>query len=270
MKIIFFLGHPAHYHLFKNVIRGLIQRGHTILVVYKSKDVLEDLIARESWPSRNIYNRQRGATKPSLVSSMLVRELKLLVTTLRFKPDLLVGTSIELSHVGSLLRTPSIVVNEDDLGAVPLFARLSYPFASWILAPACCSVGRWESKRISYEGYHELAYLDQKYFSAKSSVGQALRKNGEGYTLLRFSGLTAHHDGGKKGISKELAHALMDRLLCHGRVYISSEQELDPELERFRIRIPAVEIHHALAGATCTSAIVRPWQRRRLFWELRR
>ena len=51
MKIIFLFGHPAHYHLYKNVIRDLMQRGHDILVLvlYKSKDVLGELMATESW-----------------------------------------------------------------------------------------------------------------------------------------------------------------------------------------------------------------------------
>jgi len=48
MKTIFFLGHPAYYHLFKNVIRGLIQGGHEILVLYKSKDVMGELNAAKS------------------------------------------------------------------------------------------------------------------------------------------------------------------------------------------------------------------------------
>ena len=44
MKVLFHLGHPAHYHLFKNTINTLIDHGHKPIILIKKKDVLEELL----------------------------------------------------------------------------------------------------------------------------------------------------------------------------------------------------------------------------------
>ena len=71
-------------------------------------------------------------------------------------PDLLIGTSYAISHVGKLFSIPSINVNEDDWDAVPFYAKFSYPWASVIFSPTTCKNGKWEDKSIKYTGYHEL------------------------------------------------------------------------------------------------------------------
>ena len=43
MKYLFYLGHPAHFHLFKNIILKL-QNENKIFVLYKTKDVIKDLL----------------------------------------------------------------------------------------------------------------------------------------------------------------------------------------------------------------------------------
>ena len=40
MNILFHLGHPAHFHLFKNVIKHVKERGHLSYIVIKKKDIL--------------------------------------------------------------------------------------------------------------------------------------------------------------------------------------------------------------------------------------
>ena len=45
MKYLFHLGHPAHYHLFKNIIFNLKTAGNEIFILIKKKDVLENLLA---------------------------------------------------------------------------------------------------------------------------------------------------------------------------------------------------------------------------------
>ena len=43
MKYLFFLGHPAHFHLFKYTIEKLKKDGHIVYTIIKKKDILEDL-----------------------------------------------------------------------------------------------------------------------------------------------------------------------------------------------------------------------------------
>lgn len=47
MKIIFYLGHPAHYHLFKYPIKLLKVNNYEIIILIKKKDILEELLKNE-------------------------------------------------------------------------------------------------------------------------------------------------------------------------------------------------------------------------------
>jgi len=58
--------------------------------------------------------------------------------------------------------------------------------------------------------------------------------------------LNAYHDQGKTGITSQVANRLLEILLPHGQVHISSERELEPEFEQYRIDIKALDFHHAL------------------------
>jgi len=137
------------------------------------------------------------------------------------------------------------VVNEDDAEAVPLFVKLAYPLATHILAPDCCRVGKWESKKISYKGYHELAYLYPGRFIPDQSVIKKMNPD-EPYFILRFAKLNAHHDTGVTGITTRLAEQVISKLAKHGRIYITSERELEPQFEKYRINIPPSDIHQAM------------------------
>ena len=47
-KILVSLNHPAHYHLFKNTVAILRQRGYEPLYVISNKDILERLMIAEN------------------------------------------------------------------------------------------------------------------------------------------------------------------------------------------------------------------------------
>ncbi|MBK7630204.1 MAG: DUF354 domain-containing protein [Ignavibacteriales bacterium] len=159
----------------------------------------------------------------------------------------MIGTSAEITHIGRLLGIPSIVVNEDDAEAVPLFSKLSYPFATNILAPSTCSVGRWIKKTVFYEGYHELAYLHPN--RVKLNVSSSNRNNTARKYFLRFAKLTAHHDDGKTGITDELANRIVSKLILHGDVYISSERNISENLDKYRISIPPADVLSFLSSS---------------------
>jgi len=63
---------------------------------------------------------------------------------------------------------------------------------------------------------------------------------------LRFAQLTAYHDVGKSGITTTIAQQVIDMLSKHGSVFITSERELEPQFEKYRIQISPLDIHHAL------------------------
>ena len=246
MKFLFYLGHPAHFYLFKNCITQLKDCGHAVKILIKKKDVLEDLVQSAEWNYSNILPNGRKDNKLSIAFGLLVRNFAINKVIKEFVPDLMVGTSPDIAQVGRLKGVPSLVVNEDDCDAVPLFVYLSYPFASNILAPDSCEVGRWKAKNISYNGYHELAYLHPDYFVPEKHFVNHLFNGSDRYFILRFAKLGAHHDNGKTGLNTKITENIIKKLSENGNVYITSERELEPQFEKYRIKIEPSLMHHAL------------------------
>lgn len=247
MKILFYLGHPAHFHLFKNVIKKLQSNNHDVSIALKKRDVLIQLVENEGWKYYNLYPKERKDAKLAIASSLLKRDFELLKIVIRNRQNLMVGTSPDITHIGKLLNIPSIVVNEDDADVVPLFAKMAYPFATSILVPSTCKVGKWKDKATFYEGYHELSYLHPKYFNAdKLKVSNLFHPATGKYFLIRFSKLSAHHDTGKTGITDQLAEKLIQKLLPYGNVFISSEREIPFKLKKHILPVAPSDIHHVL------------------------
>ncbi len=248
-KATFYLGHPAHFHLLKNVFPILNERGIETQILIKKKDVLENLLKASGLEYTNIQPQGRKPSTFGIIKGLFERDWQIFKWCLREKPNVLAGTSTEITHVGKVLGIPSIVLNEDDADQVPRFAKLGYPFATKIVAPVSCRVGKWGYKAVKYEGYHELAYLHPDHFQFDPAIKEKFNL-ADKYFILRFSGLDAHHDDGKTGINDELALKIIDLLLPHGSVYITSERPLKPELEIYRMPVPPQHIHQVMAGAS--------------------
>jgi predicted glycosyltransferase len=249
MLIVFHLGHPAHFHLFKNTIKSLDGRGHEFSILIKKKDILEDLLIDSGLKYYNILPKGRKDTKFGILLGLIKQDSALFLYCLKNRPDLLVGTSVSISHVGKILKIPVLNINEDDAEVVPLYAKLGYPWSTYIIAPDCCSVGKWANKKIGYPGYHELAYLHPDTFVPNKDIVGKYFSTLDNYFIIRFAKLTAHHDKGVRGIDYELAHRIIDTLKPHGRVFITSERPLEEGLEPYRISIDPSDMHHILAFA---------------------
>lgn len=224
-KVLFYLGHPAHFHLFKHTFFELKKLEIPFLVLIKTKDVLESLLHEEQIPYINIHKNLRGSGKIEILWSLFIKDFRILLNALRFKPTLLVGTSIEITHVGFLIRKPSLVVNEDDFDVVPQFARLGYPLATKIIAPNSCRLGKWGKKRIGYNGYHELAYLGSSVFKPNDSICSKYHsKPGKPSIFIRISKLNAYHDDSIFGLSSEDLEKIFV-LFKDWNIFVSSENE---------------------------------------------
>jgi predicted glycosyltransferase len=242
---LFYLGHPAHYHNISEVIKQLSEKGYHIVLVARAKDVLFELL--EGLPYEIVYLKpKKGQGKLSLIATVIKREFILFRLALRYKPKMLIGTDIVIAHVGKLLNIPAVILNEDDAKEVPFLAKFGFRYATHILSPNCCDISPYNANKIGYSGYHELAYLHPNYFTPDQTKVQELFKDGEKYFILRFAELTAHHDEGKKGINLTVAKKLIEKLTPFGRVYITSERKLEPELEQYRIIVNPKNIHHAI------------------------
>jgi len=242
MSVLVYLGHPAHFHLFKETIKKLRDRSEKVVIVIKSKDVLEQLLKDAGLPYINIDN----AGKRSPYKDFATRLLKLRRIIQKEKPRLLMGSAAELAILGRFSGIPSYIFFEDDFEAVPKFAKIAGPLATRLICPNCCSAWKWDHKKTGYNSYHELAYLHPHHFVPDpGKVKDIFTRPGKNF-ILRFAQLTAYHDVGKSGISAAIAQKLVDILSPHGSIFITSERPLEPQFEKYRIQIPPLDIHHAL------------------------
>lgn len=249
MKVLIYLNHPAHFHLFKNIFKNLGKSGSSYLVVSKKKDVLDALLTNSGTPYVNVLSEGRENSKMAMVVSVVTRGIRLLRIVKDFRPDLIIGTAFELAHIGKLLKIPFISVNEDDANVIPLWSKYSYPWASYILSPFVCNNDKWNNKTINYPGYHELAYLHPDHFTPNKKVVKKYFTISKSYAILRFAQLTAHHDAGISGINRAIAARLVEILRPHVEIYITSERPLEQEFEAYRLQIDPLDMHHVLAYA---------------------
>jgi len=250
MKILFFLGHPAHFHLFKHVIHELSASRHEVHIVIKKKDILEQLLKLANLPYTNLLPEGRKDGKLGIIIGVLKKNKALLSYCREHKPDIMTGTSAEIAHIGKLLWIPSLNFTEDDYHIVRNFGRVTYPFTDTILSPMTCDNGRWNKKTVTYMGYHKLAYLHPNRFTPDKEIVRKYIPADKPYFILRFAKLNAHHDNGILGMDDELARKVVDKLSEQGNVYITSERELAKDLEPYRLQINLLDIHHIMAFTT--------------------
>lgn len=251
MNILVQLSHPAHFHLYKNTIIKWQENGNNVYVLIKTKDILEELLQNSKIPYYNILPIAHRKNKVGILWDMLVRDWKIYNFCNRYHIDILTGSTPEVAHVSKLLGLCSVNTGEDDIVVVPAFAKVTGPFVQTLLSPIVCDNTPLEKRSVHYPSYHELAYLHPNHFTADQSVVEGYGiDTSKPYFILRFASLNAHHDDGIRGINTEIAQRLIDILSPHGQIYITSERELEPQFEPYRIRINPLDMHHVMAFAS--------------------
>ncbi len=250
MKYFFILNHPAHFHLFKHVIKILGINGHKCFIYIRPKDVLENLLFIEGF-KYEILTSHSSPKKNIIISSILRlvhKEYELTKRVIKYQPDLLIGTDWAIVHIGRLFNIHSLIFNEDDTLATPE-NRFFYPLAKTLILPECCDRGLWEKKRVSYNGYHELAYLHPKHFIPAKINTLANFETNKPFIIIRLVMLTASHDIGKKGLGVSIILRLIEKYQDKFNFIVSSEDQIVPELEKYRFIFPPSFMHHFLAEA---------------------
>jgi len=247
MNILIDIGHPAHVHLFKNLIWQMKKKGHKIIVTARDKECALNLLKHYK-----IKYVNRGTGSGGLVGkafNLAKTDAFIYKIAKKFKPDVLIGVNNPyIAHVAWLLRKPSYIFNDTE--HAKLSNIITYPFATKIITPTCFKKNLGK-KQIRYNGYHELAYLHPKYFKPNPAVLKELGvKEGERYFVLRFVSWKASHDINQHGIDEKSKNELIGLLRKHGKVFISSEGKLPPKLEKFRLKIHPAKMHDVLSYAT--------------------
>jgi len=242
MKILFNIGHPAHVHLFKNLIWELERLGHQCKITTIDKDVSLHLLNAYGFEYEVV-----GKSRHTLWSKALelVRiELNLYSIARSFNPNVLVGGvgNVYVAHIGKIIRKPSIVFEDTEHARIE--HCLMNPFVTSICTPSSYrhDLGK---KQIRYNGFHELAYLHpNRFFPNPDVLDEIGLSKDDIFIILRFVSWTASHDIGQHGIKDKLE--LVRDLERFGRVFITSESELEKDLEEYRVCISPEKMHDLL------------------------
>lgn len=251
MYIYFVLNHPAHYHLFKHSIKELSNHGHSCEIFIRPKDVLKELLDFDKI-EYNVLSDVEKNSKRIIVSSifgLLKKNIALSKFILKNKPDLMVGTDWAITILGRLFNIPSLVLNEDDTLATPE-NKIFYPLAKTLLLPDCCDRGLWKNKRISYSGYHELAYLHPNKFIYDDEIINKYVGINKSYIILRLVKLTSSHDKGKKGLGFNTIGKIISLYKEKYKILISFEGDIPEEFAKYSFNFNPIYMHHFLAGAS--------------------
>lgn len=246
LHVLFYFGHPAQFHFARNTIFDLIAKDSKVTLVTRSKDVLTNLLADYNLPFKNIQPEGRSDSKIGIVFALLKRIYRLSQIIRDVKPNLIVGTDAALAIAGRLFSIPVITTLEDDYAVIKELAMITYPMTNVILVPEVCDVGKWNHKKIGYNGFMKLAYLHKSKFNPDASKVQVETP----FALIRLSGLSAYHDNNIKGVSRDLLNKIIRVFESKNiNIKISAELELPGELKKYKLSIPPIDIHHYLANS---------------------
>ncbi len=246
-KILIDLQHPAHLHFFKHLVQRLESEGCRVILTARNKDILKQLAWELNMDVLFFGTARKGFF--NLSCELLYRQAILWRMVRSEKPERLLaiaGTFISL--VGRLTGVPTHIFYDTEHAT--LSNLIAYPFATTVHVPRCY---RKPIKRshVRYNGYHELAYLHPAYFTPDPAILETVNlKPGDPFSLVRFVAWGAAHDIGLRGFTLENKRKAVKRLEQYGKVLISSEDPLPPELEPYHLTINVSQIHHLMAYAS--------------------
>jgi predicted glycosyltransferase len=248
MNILIDIGHPAHIHLFRNAASNWIKKGHDVIFTIRDRNIIPVLM--KSYGFEYFIASKAKSTSLGLLYELVEHDLNVLKIAKKMKSDLLLGTSVSITHVSKLLGNHSIVFNEDDEDYLNSFRFLAYPFADTIVIPNSLR-DRITHKHVTYNSYHELAYLHPNHFVPDTAILSELGvEANERYFIVRLVSLSAHHDKGHAGISEDTRRKIIKLLSQYGRVFITAEGSLPDDLACYKLPITYDRIHHALSFAS--------------------
>ncbi len=226
MNIAIDIWHPSDIHFFKNFIAIMKEKGHKILVTSRKKDIITDLL--DSYKIEHVVASRKGEGFFGLARELLEHNYKLFKAARKFKPDIFLAFGgMSISHVGTLMRKPSISFYDTEHASLIKFVTL--PFITKVCTPECY-LDNYGKKQIRFKAYKEMAHLTPKYFTPDPSILETLGvKKGEPYFLIRYISWNASHDIGVNGLSDQAKIKLVEMLEKHGKVFVSAEENIIPK-----------------------------------------
>ena len=248
MKILIDIGHPGQVHYFRNFISIMTKKGHEFLIMARNKEVTFSLL---KFYKIEYYSRGKGGK--GLLGKLLYifkADILILIRALKFKPDMFLSfASTYAAHVSYFIKKPHYTFDDTEHSKLELL--MYSPFTNLIFTPKTFKKS-FKEKHFRFDSFMELCYLHPNYFKPNTDVLNKLNINtDQSYVLLRFVSWKASHDVGSSGLTIQNKTELIQYLeKSHKlKVFISSEDELPDHLQKYKLEIPAENLHDILAFA---------------------
>ncbi|MGX7953493.1 DUF354 domain-containing protein [Tsuneonella sp. HG249] len=245
MRLLFDMVHPADAMFFHHAIRALEGDGVDVCIASRQKDVLTGLLDDLGHQHRPLSNARAGRGGQAL--ELIERDLALLSFVRRWRPDVLVGFGgVAISHVGKLTNVPSVSFYDTEHAALQI--GLTVPFISEWHVPQSWKGREAKGRTFRFRGSKQFAYLHPDRFQADPAQARAAGWDPAcDNFIIRLVAWRANHDAGRCGIEPAQLREVVGYLSRLGKVHLSAEGDLPPDLEPLRIRGRPSAFHHLLA-----------------------
>jgi len=247
MRLLFVVAHPKHIFIFQNTIKYFEKKYIPYMILAVDKDIVINLL--------NIFNFNYevvGKNRAGFLNNFIEIPKRIFVGMKKarnFSPSLIIGQADPFfAIIGKLLSIPTLFLPDSE-GAF-LSRYIAFPLASNILVSNSYN-RQIKQKHIRLNHYLEMAYLHPNYYSSTDDVYSLLKITPkQKYVIIRFVSWNAHHDIGHEGLTFENKKLAVKLFSNYANVFISSEGELPPELERYRINVKLDKLHQVLEKAS--------------------
>ncbi|MBT7995305.1 MAG: DUF354 domain-containing protein [Bacteroidetes bacterium] len=240
--ILIDIGHPAHVHLFRNLYALLIQDSFRVIVSVRKKEYVIALLNHY-----NIEHVTYGTAQKGLMNKIInwfsnIRKLSSIHSA--YKPIISIGnSSFYAAQVALWHKTYAITL--EDTGNKDQVLLYKY-ITDLILSPSLLSKN-FGTRQIKYPGIDEMTYLHPNYYKPDRSILNELSlEEGDCFSIIRFIAHHASHEIGDMGIKSQTKIGLINTIASFGPVFITSEDQLPSELEKYQYPLPPETIHHAI------------------------
>ncbi len=248
MRILIDIGHPAHVHYYRNMAKELEYKGHQVFWTIKDIEVVRKLLNHYGFNYTVLPRKSDGILNKGLMQ--LYYDYLVWQICRKHQIDLALGTSATVTHISKISKVKSVVFDDDDDDVQPLVTKFVNPFADSLLSPDVLKGKRNRKDTIFFPSYMELAYLHPKRFTPDPLVlNEVGLQKGEPFFIMRFNVFKAHHDVGVKGLSLEQKLKLIEVLKPYGKILITTERNIEPELKQYQLSISPEKTHSLLAYA---------------------
>jgi predicted glycosyltransferase len=246
MRLLVDITHPAHAHFFHHSIHQWQAEGHEVIITSRDKDLTFALLDEFGFEHIRIGHARQGIV--GLGMELPQRAWGLNQVIRRFRPDVAAAVAGTFLVYGGLPHRVPIVVFYDTEHA-NLSNMITYPMARAVVTPRAYQKSIRITRHIRYNGYQELAYTHPNVFAPSPSV-LALEglAPGEPFSIVRLVNWAASHDIRDSGIQN--LRAVVEALSPYGRVILSSEKPLPPDLDTLTLRGSRQNMLHLQAFAS--------------------